>query len=261
MKTSTKIIIGLLLVLLLAGLYLKHLYNKAEQAERSNPIAEAAKKQIQTEAAEIKREVDKNGLQHTIFKMVKEIDQSAVDKVNADLLDTIKALVIERDKVRQVTLVNASLVISNQTLKKRISDLATTYSHFDDHFRLTVDVPNDSLLPATFNANYDADLITTQYNKRSWILGANNNYLDIYSNDPRFTIKGARSLTVKQNQPVFGFKLEAKAGYNKLVGPSAGPGLSLRLGNFTLSGDYQYYNEFKQWGAGIGASYKVFGSN
>lgn len=259
MKTAIKIIICVALVA--AGWYLSVLLNKAkDRLPDKSPIARIKEKEIQTEAAEISKEVGKNGLQHTIYKMVKEIDQSAVDAVKADLLDTVAALGIARDKLKQVMVINTNLTINNQKLEKKVSELATTYTHADDYFRLAVNIPKDSLESATFNLGYDADLIAAQYNKRKWLFW-NDPLINIYSNDPRFTNKGLRSFTVRPKEPVFALKVEAKAAYNNFAGPSGGPGASLRVGRFTLTGDYQYYTDFNKWAFGYGAAYRLIGTN
>jgi len=246
--------------LVLAGMiwYIVSLNKRVESHKPASKIEIIAKKQIETEAKQISKEVSKNGLTHTIYKMVKEIDQSAVDKINADLLDTIDKLNITRDKLRQVSVIAANLDIKNQKLERKVTDLATTYIHTDDHFRLAINVPKDSLQSATFNAGYDADLITTQYNKTKWWI-FKDNYLDIYSNDPRFTIKGARTLTVKPTQPAIGFQARTKIYYSDYNGPSAGPGVKLKLGKLDLEGDYQYYTKQKGWSWGAGATYNIGG--
>ncbi|MEO6521106.1 MAG: hypothetical protein ABIN91_05485 [Mucilaginibacter sp.] len=253
-----KAIIWLVLIVIGLGAYIYYLHTKNTDI-KPNPIELAAKKNIQTEAKQIAKEVDKNGLQHTIYKMVKEIDQGAVDKVSADLLDTIDALHIAMDKVRQITVINTSLSIKNQALEHRVSDMATVYTHKDNYFDLSVSVPKDSSIAATFNAGYDADLITSQYDKKSWFLGSKSSYIDIYSNDLRFTIKGARTLTVKQKVPLFGFQILGKAGYNQLYGSSTGTGAALSIGRFLLSGDYKYYIQQNRWYWSGEAGYRLFG--
>lgn len=258
MKTIISIIIGV--ALLFVGWYAATLLNIAKEKIKPSPIAEVIKKQYQTEAAQIKKDVDQNGLQHTIYKMVKEIDQSAVDAVRADLLDTTEKLNITREQLKQVMVVNTNLTIKAQNLERKVSQLATTYSHSDDHFRLSVNVPIDTLQAPTFDAGYDADLITTQYSKTRWLFWQDP-YIDIYSNDPRFTIKGARTLTIKPKFPVIGFSGNAVASYNEFTGPSAGAGISVRLEKITLNGGYQYYPDHKRWAGDYGLKFRLIGSD
>ncbi len=256
MKISTKIII--VLVLCIAGLlwYSVLLYQKSRSFKPASPIEIIAKKQIQTEAKEISKEVGKNGLTHTIYKMVKEIDQSKVDRLNADLLDTLKVLGIARERLKQILAVNANLEIKNQKLERKVTALATTYTHNDDHFNLFVSVPVDSSQSATFNLSYDADLITTQYNKRRWwIFGENQ--IDIYSNDPRFTIRGLRALTVKPRNSSSAVQLQSKVGYNKYNGFFVGPAVRVKLGKFELESDYKYSLTQNAWVWGAGAAYNL----
>lgn len=257
MKTSTKVIIALVIVIGFMSWYNGYLRDKDSNQPTSGSIPEAAKKQVQTQAEKIADEVDKKGMKHAILKMVKEIDQSAVDKVKADLLDTVAALNIKRDELKQVMVVATTLTIKNQRLEKKITELATTYSHFDDNFRLSVNVPKDSLQAATFDAGYDADIITTQYNKGNWFTG-NRAYMDIYSNDPRFTIKGARTLTVKQNQPLLAFKIQAAGQYNP-VSKSIGAGAAARLdiSRFSVQGNYMFFPDQNKWIPNITTSFDL----
>jgi regulator of replication initiation timing len=258
MKTLIKIIIGI--ALLCAGWYLSTWFYKPKVVLTKSPIAKIKEKEIQTEAAAIKKAVDRNGLKHTIFKMVKEIDQSAVDAVKADLLDTAEQLGIARDQLKQVMVVNTNLTITNQRLERKVSQLTKTYSHADDHFRLSINVPNDTLQDPTFDAGYDADLITSQYNKKKWLF-LKDPYIDIYSNDPRFTIKGARTLTIKPKASGFGLSGVVVSDYNQFAGPSAGTGLNLRMGKISLKGNYQYYIDHKRWAANYGVRFRLIGQD
>lgn len=258
MKTLIKWVVAAIILALAGGcIYLYFLYNKAKDNQNKSPIEEAAKKQVETKANIISKSVDDNGFEHTVAKMVKEVDPNALDKVQADLLDTVAALNIERDKLKQITVVATSLSIKNQALEKKITALATTYSHFDDHFRLSVNVPKDSMQSATFDAGYDADLITTQYNKGNWLTG-NRPYIDIYSNDPRFTIKGARTLTVKQKQPFFNANLQAVSEFNfRTKTFNAGPSLNIGLGRIEVRGRYMYDPSDKQWNGIVSGGYML----
>lgn len=258
MKTSTKIIIGLLIALMGVIWYAVKMHEKANREQPKNPIVEESKKRIETEAAEIHRDVKANGIEHVVYKMIKEIDQSALDRVNADLLDTIDALNIERSKLKQVTVIASTLSIKNQKLERKISDLATTYSHSDDYATLSVNVPYDSLKPATFDLKYNADLTATQYHKRSWLFGANESYIDIYSNDPRVTIRGAKTLTVKQKEPRFSAQLKAVSEYD--VGRRsfvAGPAIGIDAGRTTFQGRYLYDPSRNKWNWIISAGLNV----
>lgn len=257
MKTPTKVIIALIALIGLMAWYGSSLYKKAHERIPPSSIPDAAKKSVETQAIKIADDVMKNGLQKTVLKLVKEIDHSAVDKIKADLLDTVDALNIERSKVKQVMVVATNLSIENQTLKKQVSQLATTYIHTDDHFRLSVNVPKDSMQGATFDAGYDADLITTQYNKGNWLTG-NSPYIDIYSNDPRFTIKGARTLTVKQKRPFLKADVQAITEYNfKTKSFSAGPSLNIGFGRVEIRGKYMYDPTDKQWSGIVSGGYML----
>lgn len=257
MKTTTKVIIALVILIGIMSWYNGYLRDKVNEKQIINSIPEPAKKTIETQAIKIADEVDKNGMKHAVLKMVKEIDPSVLNKIKADLLDTVAALNIERDKLKQITVIATTLSIKAQRLEKKITELATTYSHFDDHFRLSVNVPKDSLQSPTFDAGYDAYLITTQYNKGNWLTG-NSAYMDIYSNDPRFTIKGARTFTVKQNRPFFDMNIQAISEYNLRTNTfAAGPSLNIGLGRIEIRGRYMYDPTDKQWSGIVSGGYML----
>lgn len=261
MKTAIRIFV-ISITLALAGgcIYLYIMYQKATEKPSPSPIEEAAKKQVETKAEIISQDVDKNGLEHTVAKMAKEIDNSALDKAKSDLLDTVEKLNITRDQLKQVMVVNTSLVITKEKLERKVSQLATTYSHFDEHFRLSVNVPTDTMEAATFDAGYDADLITTQYNKKRWLF-LKDPFIDIYSNDPRFTIKGAKTLTIKPRLSGFGFSGAIVSDYNQIAGLSAGSGINIRFGKLSLKGGYQYYIDHKRWAADYGVRFRLIGQD
>lgn len=257
MKTPTKVITALIALIGLMAWYGSTLYKKAHERMPPSPIPDELKKETETRAIKIADAVKADGIQKTVWKLVKEIDHSAVDKIKADLMDTVALLNIERSKVKQVMVVATSLSIENQILKKQVNQLATTYVHTDDHFRLAVNVPKDSLKAATFNVGYDADLVTAQYNKGNWFTG-NRNYMDIYSNDPRFTIKGARTLTVKQKQPFFTADLHAISEYNiNTRAFNSGPALSIGLGRIEVRGKYLYDPFERNWTGIVSGGYML----
>jgi len=254
------VIRGAFVLLIVGNVFLYLLYQKASKRPDPSPIETAAKKTIETKAEVISKEVDEHGLPHTILKIVKEIDQSAIDKVNADLLDSVAQLNIARDKIRQVISINTNLSIKNQQLEKKVGELATTYSHKDDHLWLTLTVPKDSTKAAFADGGYDADLIATQYNKGSWLWGTDH-YMDIYSNDPRFTIKGAKTLSVKQKQPFFGFNVQAVSEYNiSTRSLTAGPSANVDFGRIRLGGKYLYDPSNQKWQWIATGGYRLIGN-
>jgi hypothetical protein len=199
-------------------------------------------KQVKTEATKIAKEVDRNGLQHTVARMANAISPAELASVKADLLDTIDALHIAREKVKQVIAFNVTLAVKNQELSMREDNtgLARNYTYKDKFFNLDVNIPNDSSQVPTFSAGYDADLAATQYNKNR-LLFWNDSYIDIYSNDKRFTNKGIRTFTVKPEDPAVVIKTQLTSTYNfrqkELLG---GPALSVDLGRFNATGKYLF---------------------
>jgi regulator of replication initiation timing len=257
MRTLKIAVIALSLVLIATGWYGYKLYKMANsfKAKTTSPIEKETQKQLETEATRITKDVDKNGLQHTVAQIVKSINPEEVDKVKADLLDTIDALNIARDKVSQVLAFNVTLTIENQELKRHTGLDETTYTFKDRNYDLSVLVPKDTSKKATFTNRYDADLVASQYNKRSGLFG-NKPYIDIYSNDRRFTNQGIRTFTVKPKEPSVVIKTQVTSSYDfvdHLV--FGGPALSVDLGNFNATGKYMLSPSGKQSRFQINGSY------
>lgn len=247
---------GALLLLAVAGIaYAAYWLGSRKSAPKDSVVKNAAVKQAETEATKINNDVMANGIQKTVYKMVK--DQSAIDNIKADLLDTIVALNIERSKVRQVLVVNTSLSFKVQALEKKVSEFETTYSHKDSNLWMTVTVPKDSLKPAFAQGGYDADLVIAQHNKGNIFTGPQW-YADIYSNDIRWTNKGLRTLTFKQKQPFFTADIQATAEYNlKTQSFNSGPSLNIGLGRIEIRGKYLYDPFERNWTGTISGGYML----
>jgi hypothetical protein len=266
MKTAIRITAGILLVLLACSIwYGVHMYNKQRNSPTTTGISSSGKleaivqKQVKTDAASISQEVDKNGIPHTVARLVKEIQQGDMDKVNADLLDTIAALNISRDRIKQVTQINTSLNIQNQELTKTVNDQKDAiYSFSDDNAHASVNIPRDTTKKATLKLGYNAKLVTAQYTKYAFPRGSSR-YIDIYSNDKRFTIDGIKTLTVEQDRPKAEASLDAVTAFDFKTGEvMSGTRVNVRLGRLGLEGKYmRSIPGDKEWRWQVGASYNL----
>lgn len=265
MKIAIKIIISVALIA--SGWFISIWLNKSEVKTVKSPITKLKEKEVQTEAAIIKREVDKNGLGHTISRMVSEINRSDLDKVQADLLDSAAALGIARSQIKQVTAYALSLEIRNQELERKKTPSGQSLSWKDDNFNILVDVPDDTSKKAMITGlGYNADLVATQYYNSKykflpkWV-PIYNTLIDVYSNDSRFTNKGVRSLTVTPKRPPISLSLDASGSYNGITGPGLGPGLGLRIRGVYFSGSYQYHPDYGRWIVDYRMKFGLFGSD
>ncbi|BBQ07937.1 DUF6808 domain-containing protein [Elizabethkingia anophelis] len=155
----------------------------------------------------------KDSVTHTVFTE-KIIDNSraskelAIGKTYADSLQ--KALKVSLDKVDQVTKFNGQLVAQIALLTKQNDKGQIIKTHKDKYLDLVYYPETDSVKLA-----YDIKLNETRYSQRKWLLGAKQKYINVFSDDPRVTINGLKSFSLKEKPP------------NRLgIGLSAGYGLA-----------------------------------
>ena len=80
-----------------------------------------------------------------------------------------------------------------------------------------------------------------QYWKKKWLFGSRVSYIDIFSSDPNTTINSAKRLVVRQNEPVFGLRVQAVSNYSFSRGMlNIGPGIQFDINRFSLVGSYYY---------------------
>lgn len=238
-----------------------HQYNKNQNSPEVNDnvqIAAIVEKQVKTEAKIVAKEVDEKGLQHTVARMTAELKRGDLDRAKADLLDTVAALNIARERLKQVTVVSTSLAIQNQKLIKTLDEQSNSvYSFRDDYASGSVTIPRDSSRQATLDLAYNLDLINTQYRKYSFPRGYDN-YIDLYANDKRVTIQGVKTLTIEQKPPFFAGRVQASSLYDLgskdlLIGPAA----SVDLGRMNLEGKYLVKPSGKDGRWMVGVNYNL----
>jgi hypothetical protein len=151
-------------------------------------------------------------------------------------------------------------------LERQVDSLKqVTYIYRDKYLRLAVRTAglNDTLDKGQFDFSYDADLNIVQYEKRRRILGlpigTRETFTDISSNDPRTTIKGYSTFTVKQKQPAFGARLQATTTYTPSTNSlSIGPSLRFDIGNnVSLRGTVFYNMQQNAWRPSLSADYSI----
>lgn len=259
-----KLYVILAMLALVIGGVLVALYYKAKYDNRTI-ISESVTKQIQTEAAIIARDVDKNGLQHVTIEAAKNIIPfNNIDKVaiSDGIMDTTAlAIGIQKKQIESLLQVNATLRAENLRANQLIAANGSKSYVYKDKFvnlKYTPPITIDSLDAGKFDFTYNADLNITQYWKRNWVLGAKKSYIDIYSNDSRTTVNGVKQLTIQQKEPAFGLRAQAALNINPETGSyGLGPAVRIDLGRFSVQGNYTWYPESSRWRPSINANYDI----
>lgn len=199
-------------------------------------------KEINTTTQVLERVTDSAGRNH--LKVKDNIIHSNGSKerlaVSPGIIDTVSiALKIAKEKINELTRVNAVLVASNlkgnavQT-STREGTITTVYKYKDRYADLSFNSRD-----TTFDFKYNLDLKTAGYRDKSWLLGTPVDVLELYSEDPRVTINSVERYKIETPDPNFGLKLKSKVQYNfRNKDISVGPAIKLNMGRFIAEGSY-----------------------
>lgn len=225
MKNLIIIVLTCISITLCVFAFKQYNENKERQVQYKELLTSSGKN-------EVVKEYIRDSIKHTVFveKKIKDTElekRLAITSQYADSLAT--ALQISISQIKQVTKVNAEL---DATLKL-VNQEDGTVTYQDKYLSLLYK-PQEQLL----DLNYKVKLNVARYSKRTWILGPKESYIDIYSDDPRVTIKGLNSFTLQEkSQRRFG--IGVSTGYavainnNQLVTqPYIGVGLNYNVLNF-----------------------------
>lgn len=159
---------------------------------------------------QIVKEYTRDSITHTVFKdrIINGNSNEkliALGKPYADSLE--KALKVSIDKIDMVTKINGKLEAQVALLTTQTPKGETVKTHKDKYLDLVYYPVTDSL-----NLAYNLELNDARYSDRKWLLGAKQNYIDMFSPDKRITINGAKTYRVKE-QPPNRFGIGLSAGY------------------------------------------------
>ncbi|MCT4127942.1 hypothetical protein CMT75_08910 [Elizabethkingia anophelis] len=212
------------------GLNIRQEYTSAEKEKQMTVLL------TQGGNNKIVEKYTRDSITHTVFNE-KIINNStsekiaALDRSYADSLQ--KALKISIDKIDQVTKVNGKLEAQLALISKQNDKGQIVKSHKDKYLDLVYYPDTDSVKLA-----YDINLNEARYSQRKWLLGAKQNFINVYSDDPRVTINGLKSFRLKEKPPNrFGIGLSAGYGLAKdgttiKAAPYFGIGLNYNLIEF-----------------------------
>jgi len=207
---------------------------------------------------------DKDGNEHIVVKDgTNEITKAELKNPSrpANIIDSSAALLkIATAEIQRVTRINSltrdSLLKAKAVINTQTKQLSYVYK--DQFVDLSFIPPADTTKEGIFNFAYNADLNIVQYQKRRWFLGAKESFIDISSNDPRTTIRGVKQLTVKQETPQFGLRIQASSNYNPQTNTFGfGPAARVDVGRFSFQGNYTYYPASGRWRPGITANFDL----
>src|SRR5690606_24687869 len=131
------------------------------------------------------------GLEHAIAEdakpIVQKIELLVEDRRKVDSLQRLND--IREGRVKGYTQTIGQLSDENILLKQEIDQLTrdTSYRYQDEYLSLGFQKRNDTLMIGSFK--YDFNFETMQYWDRDWFLGRKKSYTNIWSKDPRVTIK------------------------------------------------------------------------
>lgn len=208
------------------GLAIRECKQSTEKEQQFNDLVSTGAK------ATVIKEYIRDSIEHVVYqdRVIPDnlaAKRLAISKSYADSLE--KALKISLNKIDQVTKVNAELKAKVQLKPNEANNLV-----YQDRW-LTLNYNQDSNQVAV---NYDVGLNIARYSDKSWFLGKKTNYIDVYSDDPRVTIKGLQTFRVeeKKESP---FSIGLQIGYvvypqnNQIkTTPAIGVGLNYKLFNF-----------------------------
>lgn len=161
----------------------------------------------------IERYLDKNGSEHLVIEdeTITKEQKKQLDK-NSGLIDTVAtALNIAREKIKELQVINATLVIANAKGKVEQPGNPLSIIRYVDKYADINYNPADT----TFGLKYNIDLRDVKHTKNSGFLGLRStNVIDLYSPDKRVTINGVERYSIEIPEPDFGLRGQVKAQYN-----------------------------------------------
>ena len=205
------------------------IHQDAKKRQQDHSIAQLIENRSQNTIVE---KYIRDSVVHTVFqdRLINNTTnekQIAIGKTFADSLES--ALKMSIDKINQVTKVNARLEAKLALITKQNG----TKTHQYQFLNLSYNPENDSLQVA-----YNLQLNEARYQQKKWLFGTPQNYINVYSDDPRITINSLKSYRIKEAPPNrFGIGFNAGYGIgidrnNVRLIPYVGVGLNYNLFEF-----------------------------
>lgn len=208
MKNITSIsafVLIFLLLLLSIGLNIRQQFKQDEKDSRLADLISTSGKNT------VNERYVKDSVTHTVFneKVISNNlteKQLALGKPYADSLE--KSLKVSISRLDQATKINAALEAKLALKESPNTSGKKVLSHTDKFLQLRYYPDTDSV-----DLAMDIKLNEARYKKRSWFLGKEESFVDVFADDPRVKINGLKSFTLKgASQKRFGIGLQAGYG-------------------------------------------------
>lgn len=257
-------ILTMISLMLVASLIYSFLLN-TRLRERDNE-KKTVSKAIEVEAEIISRKIDKQGIEHVTIEAAKNVMPESNVKnsiaVGAGILDTTAmAIGILKKQLSDVLVINSTLKAENLKAREEIRSGLRYLSYSDKTLGISYRPPmtTDTADRGTLNLDYyNSKISVAQYWKQKWFLGTKKGYIDISTNDNRNTINGVQQLTVEQQSPRFGLRIQGSVVYSPLDGNYGfGPSMRLDMGRFSVQGNYNWLPQQQKWMPSVNANYDL----
>ena len=221
-----------------------------------------AKEAVDLEAKIISRKVDEKGLEHVVIEETNRIiGTSELSPEAKQEIDSLTKVIDIKDKqLKEYTSVNIELRTGLLQATETIDSLNNqVYTYVDKYIDANF-IKTDSA--SFFDFTYNAELKHVKYWERDRIIGlpigVKRNYIDIFSNDPRMTISGAKHLIIESKENPWSLRVGATALYlpnMNLFG--YGPRLTVDYLGFGMDAQYLYFPEHREWHPAFSLQYNL----
>lgn len=252
----------LIIILCIAIAILIWMLLKKSDQDITDKSSTSSKSSVELEAKELSRKVDTSGMEHVVYKeaepILRTIELKVEDKEKVDSL--LSVVGIKEKQLKSVTNAYATVSAENLELKRTKND--TSFVYQDKFLNLSISPKNDTISIASFGYNFDFNSVS--YDPRKWYQKIFNwkdvTYTNIWSTDPRATVRGYEKLTIQDKEPDIGYTIKASAMYLPEWGTSSfGPKLNIRYKRINATGSYMYFPVHKEWFPVFGVDIDLLG--
>lgn len=205
------IILGVLLIVSVSYI-IRQEYEERKREDLVSHLIEQSGKN------EVVKHYHTDSVRHTIFteKIIENNTEQKALAIGKTYVDSLqKALKISIDKMEQVSKVNAELTAKLQLKEKTQEDGTKVLTHSDKYLHLNYYPHSDSV-----DFAYNIRLNEVRYNKRKWLFGKKQHFIDVFADDPRVQINGLKSYRIR-GEPPSRWGLGLHAGYGFHIAPNA----------------------------------------
>lgn len=205
------IILGVLLIVSVSYI-IRQEYEERKREDLVSHLIEQSGKN------EVVKHYHTDSVRHTIFteKIIENNTEQKALAIGKTYVDSLqKALKISIDKMEQVSKVNAELTAKLQLKEKTQEDGTKVLTHSDKYLNLNYYPHSDSV-----DFAYNIRLNEVRYNKRKWLFGKKQHFIDVFADDPRVQINGLKSYRIR-GEPPSRWGLGLHAGYGFHIAPNA----------------------------------------